>query len=187
MTSGPSGATWSPDGRELIYSMQGLLWRQAVGSGVSAPAHHRTGLRLPARLVSRRALVAYAATRSAPSIFACSISPREKPDPWLPTAPSTWSLVGRPDGRRLAFVSSAFEGRWHIFALEVEPTAFLAPQANHRGSEWLAAALLLRGIRPVPLPNVVAPREELILISNRSHIWGSGVSGACRPPLRCTS
>src|SRR5215210_3297312 len=32
-TSGPSAASWSPDGRELIYSMQGTLWRQRLGSG----------------------------------------------------------------------------------------------------------------------------------------------------------
>src|SRR5205809_5449483 len=34
-TSGPSSATWSPDGTELIYSMQGTLWRQRVGSPVA--------------------------------------------------------------------------------------------------------------------------------------------------------
>jgi hypothetical protein len=27
-TSGPNALTWSPDGSELIYSMQGTLWRQ---------------------------------------------------------------------------------------------------------------------------------------------------------------
>lgn len=32
LTSGPSAATWSPDGQELIYSMQGSLWRQRLGS-----------------------------------------------------------------------------------------------------------------------------------------------------------
>jgi WD40-like Beta Propeller Repeat len=32
VTSGPSAVTWSPDGRELIYSMQGSLWRQRIGS-----------------------------------------------------------------------------------------------------------------------------------------------------------
>ncbi len=35
VTSGPSGVSWSPDGRELIYSMQGSLWRQQVGSKVT--------------------------------------------------------------------------------------------------------------------------------------------------------
>ncbi len=27
-TSGPSAVTWSPDGREVIFAMQGSLWRQ---------------------------------------------------------------------------------------------------------------------------------------------------------------
>ena len=32
-TSGPGAATWSPDGTELVYAMQGTLWRQRVGGG----------------------------------------------------------------------------------------------------------------------------------------------------------
>ncbi|WP_051555873.1 TolB family protein [Kordiimonas gwangyangensis] len=31
LTSGPSAATFSPDGKSVIYSMQGSLWRQAIG------------------------------------------------------------------------------------------------------------------------------------------------------------
>ena len=36
VTSGPSAVTWSPDGTELIYSMQGTLWRQRIGSDTAA-------------------------------------------------------------------------------------------------------------------------------------------------------
>ncbi|HEY9518909.1 MAG TPA: hypothetical protein VIQ98_06595, partial [Gemmatimonadales bacterium] len=32
VTSGPSAAAWSPDGTELVYSMQGSLWRQKLGT-----------------------------------------------------------------------------------------------------------------------------------------------------------
>ena len=32
LTSGPSSAAFSPDGRELVYSRAGSLWRQTVGS-----------------------------------------------------------------------------------------------------------------------------------------------------------
>jgi hypothetical protein len=32
VTSGPSSASWSPNGQELVYAMQGSLWRQRVGS-----------------------------------------------------------------------------------------------------------------------------------------------------------
>src|SRR5213593_393217 len=36
VTSGPSAAAWSPDGHELIYSMQGSLWRQTIGDNVAS-------------------------------------------------------------------------------------------------------------------------------------------------------
>ena len=32
LTSGPSALTFSPDGKELVYSMGGSLWRQTIGS-----------------------------------------------------------------------------------------------------------------------------------------------------------
>src|SRR5213593_1520392 len=35
VTSGPSSFTWSPDGREVIYSMQGTLWRQRIGDATA--------------------------------------------------------------------------------------------------------------------------------------------------------
>ena len=34
-TTGPGSAAWSPDGREIVYSMQGSLWRQRPGTKVA--------------------------------------------------------------------------------------------------------------------------------------------------------
>ena len=31
LTSGPSSVAWSPDGKSLVYSMAGSLWRQEIG------------------------------------------------------------------------------------------------------------------------------------------------------------
>src|SRR5262249_8046226 len=31
-TSGPSSVAWAPDGSELVFSMQGSLWRQRLGT-----------------------------------------------------------------------------------------------------------------------------------------------------------
>ncbi|HNP65062.1 MAG TPA: hypothetical protein PKH39_14090, partial [Woeseiaceae bacterium] len=32
LTSGPSALAWTPDGKSLVYSMQGSLWQQAIDS-----------------------------------------------------------------------------------------------------------------------------------------------------------
>src|SRR5258706_2837238 len=32
LTSGPSSVTWSPDGKQLVYSMKGSLWIQNLNS-----------------------------------------------------------------------------------------------------------------------------------------------------------
>src|SRR5258705_12107883 len=36
LTSGPSSLAWSPDTRELIYSMAGSLWRQKIAADAAA-------------------------------------------------------------------------------------------------------------------------------------------------------
>ncbi len=36
LTTGPSSLAFSPDGKELVYSMAGSLWRQAIGSDEAA-------------------------------------------------------------------------------------------------------------------------------------------------------
>jgi len=35
ITTGPSAPAWTPDGRTVIYSMGGTLWRQAVDADVA--------------------------------------------------------------------------------------------------------------------------------------------------------
>jgi len=43
LTTGPSALTFSPDGKELIYSMGGSLWRQAIGSNEARELTHAKG------------------------------------------------------------------------------------------------------------------------------------------------
>jgi len=40
LTSGPSGAAFTPDGDELVYSMTGSLWRQRIGSDEAIQLTH---------------------------------------------------------------------------------------------------------------------------------------------------
>jgi len=43
LTTGPSALTFSPDGKELVYSMAGSLWRQASGSDEADELTHARG------------------------------------------------------------------------------------------------------------------------------------------------
>src|SRR5262249_33994034 len=43
LTTGPSALTFSPDGKELVYSMGGSLWRQTIGSEQAREITHATG------------------------------------------------------------------------------------------------------------------------------------------------
>ncbi|MGA9199617.1 MAG: hypothetical protein WBZ67_03805, partial [Pseudolabrys sp.] len=40
LTSGPSALTFSPDGKELVYSMGGSLWRQTIGDDQARELTH---------------------------------------------------------------------------------------------------------------------------------------------------
>src|SRR3982750_4694676 len=43
LTTGPSNASFTPDGSALIFSMSGSLWRQAIGSDEAVELTHATG------------------------------------------------------------------------------------------------------------------------------------------------
>src|SRR5579859_4374677 len=115
LTSGPSAVAFSPDGKTLVYSMQGSLWKQNIDSGTaeqltdgpgydfqpdwSADARHIAFVRY-----LNDALEIYSLDASSGAVSqlthggAVNVEPR-------------WS----PDGRQLAWVSTAGTGHFHVF------------------------------------------------------------------------
>ena len=175
MTTGPSGAAWSPDGGELVYSMQGSLWRQRVddrdarqltdGPGYDyQPDWSPDGRRVVYASYRNDAiellLLDLATGRSSPLVAngAVNIEPR-------------WS----PDGTRIAYTSSAHQGLWHVFVVEVgrdgaatEPVRVTPEYESglpryyyHTKDQYFS-------------PTWSPDGRELVLLSNRGRIWGSG-------------
>ena len=176
VTSGPSAAAWSPDGTELVYSMQGSLWRQRVGSTEAAQVAASDGYEyqpdwspggrwivytsyrndaVELRLLDLKA----GTTRSLLADGAVNLEPRFS-----------------PDGTRLVFVSTAFQGRWHVF---------VAPFDAETGT--LGRAERITEDRDSRLPryyystwdHYLSPAwspdsKELILVSNRGRVMGTG-------------
>ncbi|HEY7612058.1 MAG TPA: CehA/McbA family metallohydrolase [Gemmatimonadales bacterium] len=175
VTTGPSGATWSPDGRELIYSMAGSLWRQRPEDGEARQLTDGPGYDYQPDWSPDGRRVVYASYRDdAIELRLLDLASGESTvlvsDRAVNIEPR-WS----PDGRRVAYTSSAQEGLWHVFVVPVAPDGTsgrprrITPERDsglpryyyHRKDQYFS-------------PTWSPDGRELILISNRGRIWGSG-------------
>ena len=175
VTSGPSSVAWSPDGSELVFSMQGSLWRLRLGATEAVQltdgpgydyqpdwspdgrrivyaSYHDDGIEL--RLLD----VALGGSHPLLANGAVNLEPR-------------WS----PDGKRIAFTSSQYEGRWHVFTASVDSSG----QADgvRRVTDDRESGLPRYYYNTVDQYFSAAwspDGNELMVMSNRGHIWGSG-------------
>ncbi len=177
LTSGPSACDlvtrWP--GADLLDA--GLALAPAARQQGSTPAHLGSGIRLSARLVSRRppCRVRVVSTTT-PSSSACWTSRAARPGRWSPTAAVNVEPRWSPDGTRLAFVSIGFEGRWHIFIATGARRRYARPRRSGSPKTGTAGC---HATTMAPTTSISHRRwspdgKDLIFISNRGHIWGSG-------------
>lgn len=173
-TSGPSSVAWSPDGTTLVYSMQGRLWRQRVGSDEAEQLTDGASYDYQPDWSPDGDSIVYVSYRD--DAMELRLLDLESLQSRPLTSNGAVNVEPRfaPDGKRLAFVSTAFEGRWHIFTMDPSGREPGTPQRitpDHRS--------------PVPRyyyspfdhylsPSWSPDGSEILFVSNRGRSWGTG-------------
>jgi Tol biopolymer transport system component len=170
--TGPTSPAFSPDGKTLVFSWQGSLWRQALDSteavqltsgpgydyqpdwspdGTSVVYASYSGGSIELFLLDLRTLASRPLTRNG----AVNVEPHFS-----------------PDGQRVAFVSTLFKGRFHIFVLDLR-----SPEAPVRLTEDAKSTLpryYYSAFDHYLSPSWSPDGREILFVSNRGAVWGTG-------------
>ncbi len=115
LTTGPSAVAWTSDSRSVVFSMAGSLWQQKLDSAVAEQLTAGSGYDYQPDCSPDGRWVVYASYRSdAVELWALNVETKRTQQL---TSGGAVNLEPRfsPDGKRIAFVSTSFNGRFHIF------------------------------------------------------------------------
>ena len=174
VSSGPTSVAWSPDGRELVYSMQGTLWRQAVGSSRARQLTNGPGYDHQPDWSPDGRMVVYASYRD--DAIELRMLELETGQSWALTETRAVNLEPRfsPDGGRLAFVSTEFEGRWHVNVMALRDGRRSAITRITEDKDSGLPRYYYSKWDHYLSPSWSPDGQELILVSNRGRIYGTG-------------
>ncbi len=174
VTSGPSAVTWSPDGTELIYCMQGSLWRQRVGATDAVDLTSGAYDYQPDWSPDGRYVVYTSYRNDALELWVLDLTTGQAK---AVVADGSVNLEPRwsPDGRRLAYVSTSFSGHWHIFVLPLDKGQAEGPAVRLTTDIDSHLPRYYYSVYDHYLsPTWSADGRALMVVSNRGHVWGSG-------------
>jgi Tol biopolymer transport system component len=174
LTTGPNAAAWSSDSRSLVYSMSGNLWQQALNSEVAQQLTGGPGYDYQPDCSPDGRWVAYVSYRQ--DALELWVFDLEKKQSHQLTFDGAVNIDPRfsPDGKRLAFVSTSYNGHFHIFVgdfVNGELTGLRRLTGESRSNlPRFYYSQFDHEISPSWSPD----GEDLIFVSNRGHIYGTG-------------
>lgn len=174
ITNGPNFPTWSPDGKELAFSMKGSIWRQKLGEPVAHELTTDQGYAgMPAWSPDGNFIV-YTSDWNE-QIHLRLLDLRTGETKALTTGNSInvepeWS----PDGTRIAYVSTWPNGNYNIYVMPLHAGIPGTPVQLTRDFELIPPTVYYGKWALHIHPTWTRDGKELILISNRDNKHGSG-------------
>ena len=174
VTSGPSAATWSPDGQELIYSMQGTLWRQKLGTTEARELTDGPGYDYQPDWSPDGRYVVYSSYRNDQIELGLLDLSTGQTSTLLGGGSVLVEPKWSPDGKRLALVSTAYNGRWHIFVGDFAAGRLTNVTRITQDKDSKLPRYYYSVFDHFISPTWSPDGKELILVSNAGRIWGTG-------------
>ncbi len=174
LTSGPSSVAWAPDSQEVVYSMAGSLWRQKIDSNTAQQLTDGPGYDYqPDWSPDGKSIVYVSYQKDAMELWLLNLS-SGKSQPLTSGGAVNVEPRWSPDGRRIVFVSTSYNKRFHIFRANVndgklENIVRLTGEAKSDLPRYYYSQFDTE-ISPVWNRD----GKEILFVSNRGHIHGSG-------------
>ncbi len=174
LTTGASAAAWSPDSRNLVYSMAGSLWRQELGSAKAEQVTAGPGYDYQPDWSADGQWVVFARYEH-DAIELWSLDLRDGRSRKM-TSGGAVNVEPRfsPDGKRLAFVSTSYKGHFHIFVGRFEDGLLSdVRQLTRENISSLPRYYYSQADHEIS-PVWTRDGLEILFVSNRGHIHGTG-------------
>jgi TolB protein len=174
LTTGPSSLAWSPDSKSLVYSMAGSLWLQRIDSQQAEELTAGPGYDYqPDWSADGRWIVYSKYDKSAIELWALDVESRKA---HVLTSNQAVNVEPRfsPDGKRIAFVSTTFNGRFHIFVGRFEAGGLQNIQRLTGENRSSLPRYYYSVFDHEISPTWSRDGAELLFVSNRGHLYGTG-------------
>jgi Tol biopolymer transport system component len=174
LTSGPSSVAWSPDSKEVVYSMAGSLWRQKIDSKTAQQLTDGPGYDYqPDWSPDGKNVVYVSYQKDAIELWLLDLATgktQQLTNGGAVNVEPRWS----PDGKRIAFVSTSYNKRFHIFRADVRD-AKLENMVRLTGETKSALPRYYYSAYDMEISPVwTRDGQEILFISNKGHIHGTG-------------
>jgi Tol biopolymer transport system component len=175
LTTGPSSASFTPDGRSLIYSMSGSLWRQVVGSDEAIELTHPRAAYdyQPDVAPDGKSVVFSRYSGDAIELWRLDLESGREQQLTRAKAVNVEPRIS-PDGKRLAWVSTQGTGHFNLFLAEMGANGLrnARPLLGERRSKIVRYyySAIDHAINPSWTPD----GKRILYVTNNEVAWGTG-------------